>query len=182
MAVRKRHIQALVEKLLATHGIESAPIDVEKLAKNLGADVHYQPTDENLSGFIIRSKSRAIIGVNSKHPENRRRFTIAHEVGHLLLHDHVQDHNEVHVDGAGCGMRVRRRDQESSKGEDDHEREANFFAAELLMPAKFLEEDVADLDDADLFEDDVLGPLSKKYKVSTQALTFRLAHLGYVHA
>jgi Zn-dependent peptidase ImmA (M78 family) len=178
MAVRRRHIQGLADKILLTQAVRHAPVDVEKVAKTLGVDVHFEPAADNLSGFLLRHKQRAIIGVNTNHAENRQRFTIAHEIGHFLLHDH----DEIHIDRNGCGITLRLRDDQSAKGEDDHEREANLFAAELLMPARFIELDVASFlkDEPNLLDDDVLVPLAKKYKVSTQALTFRLANLGYV--
>lgn len=178
MPVRRRQIRALVERTLLAHHVDSAPVDVEKLARVLGADVQYQPADENLSGFILRNRKQrtAMIGVNSNHHRNRQRFTIAHECGHFLLHDQA----DIHVDRSDCGLSIRRRNEESSKGEDDYEKEANLFAAELLMPAMFLEKDVASLKDATLLDEEVLKPLARKYEVSTQALAFRLAYLGYV--
>ncbi len=70
--------EALVERLLLVNHIDDAPIDVEKLARQLGADVQYKPADENLSGFILRNRKQrsALIGVNSNHHPNRQRFTI----------------------------------------------------------------------------------------------------------
>jgi Zn-dependent peptidase ImmA (M78 family) len=54
------------------------------------------------------------------------------------------------------------------------------FAAELLMPAKFLREDLEGVE-LDLLEDDkFLADLAKKYTVSLQALTFRLTYLRYI--
>jgi Zn-dependent peptidase ImmA (M78 family) len=52
------------------------------------------------------------------------------------------------------------RDAESAKGEDNDEREANLFAAELLMPAKFLTEDVKSIDLDLLSDSTVLDSLS----------------------
>ena len=72
------------------------------------------------------------------------------------------------------------RDSESAKGEDNDEKEANFFAAELLMPAAFLADDLQGRDLDLLDDDEFLHKLAKKYKVSVQALTFRLANLGYI--
>ncbi len=48
------------------------------------------------------------------------------------------------------------------------------------MPAKFLEKDLEGVTLDLLDESGVLEKLAKKYKVSTQALTFRLANLGYI--
>lgn len=177
MPVRKRHIRGLAERLLLANNIRSAPVDVERLARSLGADVQRQPADDNLSGFIIRNRKQQVIGVNSNHHRNRQRFTIAHEIGHLLLHD---QHDDIHVDGNGCGIPVRKRNEESSKGEDDYEKEANLFAAELLMPETFLEQDIIDLEESNLLDEEVLAPLAHKYGVSSQALVFRLVNLGYV--
>ena len=48
----------------------------------------------------------------------------------------------VHLDSGRAAFMIDLRDSESSKGEDNDEREANLFAAELLMPVKFLKEDL----------------------------------------
>jgi Zn-dependent peptidase ImmA (M78 family) len=68
----------------------------------------------------------------------------------------------------------------SSKGEDNDEREANLFAAELLMPAKFLREDLEGVELDLLGDSKFLTDLAKKYSVSLQALTFRLTYLRYI--
>jgi len=68
----------------------------------------------------------------------------------------------------------------SGKGIDVEEKEANLFAAELLMPASFIEQDLANLETLDLLDDEGLKILADKYKVSTTALTFRLAYLKYI--
>lgn len=77
-------------------------------------------------------------------------------------------------------FRVRLRDDVSSQGTDEAEREANFFAASLLMPREFLEADLAKEEYVDLLDDDLLRALGKKYGVSTQALVNRLKNLGYI--
>jgi Zn-dependent peptidase ImmA (M78 family) len=181
MPVRRKYIRSLVDKLLVTQRIQSAPVQVENIARALGADVVYQPADDDLSGFLFRDyKQRsAIIGVNAKHHPNRQRFTIAHEIGHFLLHEY----EGFHFDGTNQGFQLRLRDEESSKGTDDDEREANLFAAELLMPKRFLETDIAKIVDLDLLDDDAdsLKTLAARYQVSAQALTYRLVNLDYVH-
>ena len=77
-------------------------------------------------------------------------------------------------------FRVRLRNDVSSQGTDVAEREANFFAASLLMPREFLEADLAKEEYVDLLDDDLLRTLGKKYGVSTQALVNRLKNLGYI--
>ena len=178
MAVRQKYILALVARLLKSHGIKTAPVPIEKVARALGADLHWQPAEDELSGFYIRDlkRRRAVIGVNSNHHANRQRFTIAHELGHFLMHEG----EKLHVDHNDLGYQVKLRNDESRKGVDPEEKEANLFAAELLMPSQFLAKDLLTLGGVDLLEDNVLSELAEKYGVSTQALTFRLANLGYI--
>jgi Zn-dependent peptidase ImmA (M78 family) len=175
MTVRRKHIRSITAKLLASHRIHSAPIAVEMIAGDLGVEIQREPADDDLSGFLYRNRKRktAIIGVNANHHPNRQHFTIAHELGHFLLHDF----DDVHVDRR---FKVWLRDEESGRGIDLEEKEANLFAAELLMPAIFLKEDVKEIGVVDLDDERALAKLARRYEVSTQAMTFRLAYLGYV--
>jgi Zn-dependent peptidase ImmA (M78 family) len=180
MAVRRKHIRLTVEQLLLKQRIRTAPVNVERIAEQLGVEVVLLPTDEDLSGYLLRDleKRKAIIGVNSSHHKNRQRFTIAHELAHLLLHDGER----VHIDREHRGYQIDLRSEESSKGTNENEIEANLFAAELLMPVRFLEADLRKLGPVDLLDlnEAELSSLAAKYEVSPQALTFRLANLGYV--
>lgn len=171
-------IRALVGRVLAESGVRSAPIDVDRVATSLGAEVRREPADDELSGFLLRDTKAgsAVIGVNSKHHPNRQRFTIAHECGHLLLHKG----EKVYVDRLGSGFHINLRDSKAAEGVSEVEKEANLFAAELLIPAAFLEADLVKSGGMDLFDEDVLKGLAGKYRVSAQALTYRLTYLGYV--
>jgi Zn-dependent peptidase ImmA (M78 family) len=162
-----------VRTLLAKSGVSEAPVPVAKIAKAKGARIFFDSLEGDLSGFLYRDTKQAVIGVNTRHHSVRQNFTIGHELGHLLLHDQEQ----LHVDRE---FRVRLRNDESSKGTDESEREANLFAASLLMPKKFLEKDLAKEDYVDLLDDELLHTLGRKYGVSTQALVNRLKNLGYI--
>jgi Zn-dependent peptidase ImmA (M78 family) len=173
--VRRKHIRRLVFRLLSEHSVDSAAVPVEAIAEDVGLTVQFAPAQDDLSGFLLRDHvaQRSVIGVNASHSDNRKRFTIAHELGHFLLHDY----ENIHVDR---GFSVKLRSEKSSEGTDDEEKEANLFAAELLMPMHFLEADLAEIDDVDLVNEDVIPKLAKQYGVSTQAMTFRLSYLGYI--
>jgi Zn-dependent peptidase ImmA (M78 family) len=175
MTIRRKHISGVVNRLLNQHGIQAAPVPVEDIARSLGARVERTPADDELSGFLYQQKNSklTIIGVNENHHPNRQAFTIAHELGHSLLHD-VDD---VHVDR---NFRIKLRNSASSKGENVEEMEANLFAAELLMPTSFLKKDLKTIEDVDLVDEGVISKLAGRYGVSTQAMTIRLSHLGYV--
>ena len=175
MTIRRKHISGVVNRLLTQFRIQDAPVPVEDVAQSLGTRVERTPADDDLSGFLYQQKNGklAIIGVNENHHPNRQTFTIAHELGHFLLHN-IED---VHVDRA---FRVKLRSPASSKGLDIDEMEANLFAAELLMPTSFLTKDLKGVDDIDLVDEKVISSLAQRYGVSTQAMTFRLNHLGYM--
>jgi Zn-dependent peptidase ImmA (M78 family) len=179
MAVRRKHIRTIVEKILEDRQIRKAPVAVESIVHSLGIQIKSDRVDDALSGFLVRGAETgtAVIGVNAGHSQARRRFTVAHELGHYLLHEG----EVVHFDGERPGFTVNLRNQESATGESDLEREANLFAAELLMPARFLERDLPKVRRIDLLDEAlVLKELAEEYKVSVQALTFRLANLGLI--
>src|SRR5689334_2388583 len=75
--------------------IRSAPVPVERLARLLNAEIHLEPFAGELYGMVHKNADgKAVIGVNSLDAPTRRRFTIAHEIGHLLLHS--DEH--LHID------------------------------------------------------------------------------------
>ena len=161
-------IVRLTERLLSDRAVTAPPVPVEAIAKAMGCRIVFGPL-QNISGILVRSAEGATIGVNERQPPARRRFTIAHELGHLLLHrgDQITYDHE---------FRVNLRSVESSEGRDVEEIEANFFAASLLMPDACLDADprtaFIHLDD-----DAAVGALAKTFKVSQQAMTLRLARL-----
>ena len=173
MRIQVTLIRKKVKQLLEELGVHDPPVPVRKVARQCDARIVLVPgeEDKDLSGFLYRGSDHSIIGVNKDHVPVRQRFTIAHEIGHLLLHEHDQ----VHVDRR---FRVRLRSDISSQGTDRDEMEANRFAAELLMPLKMLQADVQSLE-FDLTDDDALWALAKRYGVSTQAMTYRLNTFGY---
>lgn len=173
--MRLERIRQVARSLLAKLEIQAPPVPVRNLARSCGARVVLVPGNEaDIDGFLYQKDDEVVIGVNRDQAPVRQRFTIAHELGHLLLHEHSQ----VHVDR---GFRVRLRSGRSSEGIDRDEMEANRFAAELLMPIAFLKADIAERE-FDLADDSEIKALAKRYGVSTQALAIRLNGLGYTPA
>lgn len=175
MRIRRRRIQALVDKLLNEHGIYSPPVPVDRIIRALGIRLHVDALEGDISGFAFRNRHGSVIGVNTWHPLVRQRFTMAHELGHLLLHD-VE---KIRVDR---GFILKLRSDISSQGIDQEEVEANRFAAELLMPEGFLESDIKAMSGIDLLDDENVSALAKRYEVSKQALLIRLVALGFVES
>lgn len=157
-----------VQRLL--EGLDGPPVDVEALAASLGAEVRAFRLERDVSGVLYRERDRKVIVVNVAHAPARRRFTIAHELGHLLLHPG----EPVHVDQ---GLRINLRDAASATAEEVDEIEANAFAANLLMPAEWLRQDVSEKG-IDLEDTNEVKRLADRYGVSAQAMLVRLASLG----
>lgn len=151
-------------------GISGLPVDLEAVARRLGAEIRLFDLEPDVSGVLYRDGTRQVIVVNQSHSSERRRFTIAHELGHLALHKG----EPVHVDE---GFHVNFRDLRSATAENVEEVEANAFAANLLMPADRLRADL----EHETFDlgggDETLERLAKRYGVSKQAMAYRLAAL-----
>ena len=169
------------KKILAKHEVRKAPTPIEEIAAEY-AEILRETMPDDISGMLVplpltSGDVKWVIVVNSDHAEVRQRFTIAHELGHILLHKYTSPHADGRV-------RVRFRDEDSSRGSDFEEIEANGFAAELLMPDRIIRSLAAriDFDPAD-GEDDrkaviAMTRLAKRFEVSVQALSFRIANLG----
>ncbi len=176
--MNSKEIEERAYELLGKLNVSSSPVPVEELARELGIRVHYEPFDGDLSGVLLRDQDRTIIGINSRHATVRQRFTVAHELGHFLLHTG----NKVHVDRE---FRVNFRDTTHNTGSASEEMEANRFAAALLMPESLMREafrrkttngfdPLGDHDESD----EVIQKLAREFKVSYQALLIRLGEIG----
>jgi Zn-dependent peptidase ImmA (M78 family) len=167
--------------LLKHYGIDKTPVNVENIAERMGVVIARHHFAGSESGFALRNDQQGIIGVNTRTSRKRQRFTIAHEIGHLMLHEGtplIVDHN----------IRIDRRDDVSSIGTDSQEIEANAFGAALLMPHEFVidhvREFVARIDESggDFSRDQLIAELARDFDVSTEAMGFRLINLGILAA
>jgi Zn-dependent peptidase ImmA (M78 family) len=156
------------EELLRKHSTK-IPVHILTIAKSLGITVRDEEFEEEVSGILIVQESGHVMGVNAKHPLYRRRFTIAHEIGHFVLH---REQSRVFIDGS----KTFNRNPESRKLNQRHEREANLFAAHLLMPEAELRNYIKrkPLDPKD---QTALSRMSKYFHVSPEALTIHLGTL-----
>jgi hypothetical protein len=177
MALLSRALREARGILADDHAL-TPPIKVEQIAERY-AHVVKQALPDDISGVLVpldppvRGKSWAIL-VHQDQAEVRQRFTIAHELGHLLLHGYSSPHAD---------KTFRLRDTRSSDGSVREEIEANRFAAELLMPEKVILAwiEKVGLEYAPNSEEDEqqkLKKLAKTFKVSQQALSIRVANLA----
>ena len=112
-----RLIYRYIEERCETPDIP-VPIPVEGIAEMLGLKIEAAPISmEGDQAGQLSSRERKVL-VNSSHPRQRQRFTVAHEIGHFVLHST----NETSF----CRVRALGRE----------EREADYFAARFLMPTE----------------------------------------------
>jgi len=184
---RRNQIEAITQKLLIKHELFKKAINVKSLAAKLNIKVFYHDLSDDISGLLIINDHSAKIGINKKHADVRKRFTIAHELGHYCL-GHSRK-GSVFLDNHEKTMSMRLyRNSESSTGENIQEQEANAFAASLLMPTQLIADEI-DKYSFDLTNDlgsskkgDDIDNLAKSFKVSSQAMAFRLSGLGYFNS
>ncbi|WP_415060881.1 ImmA/IrrE family metallo-endopeptidase [Flavobacterium sp.] len=164
------YLEEKAEALLVNNNLFTAGFDVKKLAKLLKINLKEENLSDDVSGFFVMTDTDSNITYNKRNGKVRQRFTIAHEIGHYILHSKEQP---IFIDKTPSVMF---RNNSSSTGEDFKEREANAFAASLLMPKKLIEQEIQhspnDVDQA-------IEHLANKFKVSQQAMSFRLSNLGY---
>ncbi len=163
--------QLLLKKLEITKG----PIDIFSIASKLGIEVRtdVEIPDNEISGLIKRrgKDGNPVVLLNSSHTPQRQRFTLAHELGHFLLHVldpmHI-DRNYVYFRSGSSALAI-----------DPKEIQANQFAAEILMPRDFLLEDLnREKINTDLSNEEILiKQLANDYNVSEQAMTIRIGSL-----
>ena len=140
------------------------PVDIEGLARAFdGVKVERAPLD-GISGETRLEPDGYRIRVNSTDGEKRQRFTLAHELGHVLL-GHVSASAPVLRDPKAKGTPV---------AFDAHERDANLFAASVLMPGDAVR--------AAIHEGLNLDRLARLFDVSRQAMQVRLVRLGIMPA
>lgn len=143
-----------------------APVDIEGLVAALGLRLNPATVVHPLIAGQIAPAADGVyeIAVNKVASPVRRRFTIAHELAHYLLHR----------DLIGTGVDDTRAYRSTPMGAfdnrailDGHEAEASRLAIELLMPAALLRKAHADLGDD-------IPALAKAFAVSEKAMELRL--------
>lgn len=114
--------EELIKDLLSFFYINKPPIKPEIIAYGLGIELHFQELPPPISGVLYNHNNHPMILINKRDNPLRQRFTIAHEIGHFLLHNSKA---KIYLD------------YPTSKN-PKIEKEANTFAASLLLPEFFL--------------------------------------------
>ena len=170
---RKRDIRkqayALREKCkVSRYGI----IDLFKECERLGYKLLRYPLGEEADlGFVMKKDRDIVIFTNTCSRLAREIFTLAHEIGHIILH---LEKESSFIDDA---ITI------SGRSTDEKEQEANYFASCLLMPEdevdKFLDLEIVDFSKNGLTAMDIARIMSE-FNVSFEMALNRLNNLGKI--
>lgn len=173
------YAKEMAKEIQKKYNSNKIAVDVKKIAKKLGIDVVYKdfPKNDEISGLVKRAgkNNRPVIAINKTHTSGRKNFTLAHEIGHFVLHST----RPLHIDSNANFIFFR--NYNSSDATHLKEIQANQFAAELLMPEeKILEETKNNKNLRNLEKiSKEIEKLAKKYEVSKEAMTIRINKFIY---
>lgn len=160
--IEDKHIVMAAQRLREHWGLGSGPLPnlVNLLEANgfvIHIDNHGSGSWDAVSMWDEKEHRPFVLVNSSKESYFRLRFTLAHELCHLLLHRYVADE-----------------DKSSKQYTKELERQANLFAGEFALPAQQFTVDVFDP------SLDVLRVLKSKWRMSIAAMLFRLTDLNIV--
>ena len=169
--LKREEIEQKAAQILRAHGLYSVPIDPVALANRNGIRVlNAAFSEEGLSGLVAKRGSDIQILVNQNDTSFRKRFTIAHEMGHFFLHLTNQDGEFI---DKNADLYREEEPQNNLSEERIREMQANQFAAGLLMPGELVRNTYkTGLQD--------LTRLAELFNVSEPAMGFRLNRLNLI--
>lgn len=157
-------VSEILEKAKELH-INTDPLDIYAVAKNIfHIEIKEDTFDKSVSGFLERIGEKWCIFINQNESSLRKRFTIAHELGHFIKH-----RDKYMISGSSIPDLIFFRDNTI----DPIEKEANDFAANLLMPKDVFIEKIKS-------GCNTLDKLSEAFQLSTSAVKYRAYKLGLI--
>jgi Zn-dependent peptidase ImmA (M78 family) len=160
---REIEIEKIVAEFCLSYQFYYPEDHIFDLANKMGISVYKKRfSDPKISAELIRDGSNEPIKIflSEEEPKERRSFSLAHEIGHLVLHEPKPVAHRIDCYSYGT-------DDESVQ-----ELEANFFAATLLMPKDTLAEMLN-------IHGDNIEMLTKVFAVSRSAIRNRITWLKF---
>lgn len=168
MQLTKSSIEEIATDTLHQHGLHSIPVDLIALANRLGIKVNNAKFSEpNLAALLSKRGSNVWILLDEASHPHRKRFSIAHELGHHFLH--LETDGEM-IDRDTNFFRVNEYASKEITQERLKEIEANQFAAALLMPERLIRQSWQDRPS--------ISKLARLFQVSEETMGYRIASLG----
>lgn len=150
-------------------------VNIVDIANNLGFIVGNVKLPDDDDGFIIvddvdhnlfDTGSNKVIGVRADQTTEWKRFIIAHEIGHYVLHYDQKKDGGIYA----------HRDHKKGKGKIENE--ADYFAASILMPRDRFDKQNKILDNAGLSFEEKIVILAKRFGVTEIMTVRRFGELG----
>lgn len=164
----KSSIEETAKDTLHQHGLYSIPVDPVVLANKLGIRVNNAKFSEpSLAAMLAKRGSSIWILLDESGSPSRKRFSIAHELGHHFLH--LESDGEI-VDRNADLFRVSEYATSGITPERRREIEANQFAAALLMPERLVRQVWQDYTS--------VSDMANLFQVSEESMGYRIASLG----
>lgn len=167
--MEKKVIEEKVTSLLSQYGYNPERdnyVDVVDLVKKEGFSVGNVLLADSDDGFLAirptKNNYEKIIGVNANRSIELKRFIIAHEFAHSVLH---YESGQIFLH------------RENKKGKDDEENDADYFAAALLMPLQSFKRVYEQLKVAELSENIICLNLATIYRVPTESVVRRIKEI-----
>ncbi|MGA8822741.1 MAG: ImmA/IrrE family metallo-endopeptidase [Pseudolabrys sp.] len=167
--------EKLVIEILKAEPDLPIPVPIEKLAQQLGiTEIRMLETDGFIAGLITNAtKSTGVILVNRDLRKGRRRFTIGHELAHLLIPTHKPGKDDRFV----CSLKdLLALDPKIADQRMRWEAEANRFASLMLLPPPIFRKEANTGKDPDLQH---VVQLARRYEVSKEVAG--RAYVDYRH-
>lgn len=145
-------------------------VDFAVLAKKLGIQPYtITDCDDAFNGEIVYKAVEDIyeIYVNGKHSFNRKRFSIAHEIAHFIIHKElIRTHGSL---------------KRNKDFDDKFEKQADDLAGKILIPTQLLNEwlNRNHVDKSELIQINTIQKLANHFCVSILVAKIRLENLGY---
>ncbi len=165
--ITEQEVLDLVDKSFSEKGC----VDIVGLADSMGITVYSADLSHEKTAFLEKKINGVSITVNGNHSKERQRFSIAHEIGHYILHP-----RQILVTG-----KVGREDPSCSLSTKE-EQQADLFAAKLLMPEKYVKQYFSSRNITEkqfITDDEPIKEAAKKFNVSVVAMIVRMRDLGY---
>lgn len=169
-------IEAKANNVLALEKITAPAVNVARIAEfRFGLDFDWiDMGDRSEEGTILAALCvkenkiymNAALEAGLRDNHGRMNFTIAHEIGHFVLHEGLERERLSGVKGKFFIYKG------AERATNNLERQANLFATYLLMPKKFIEVEIQKLLFPLSWYD--IRDLAEQFCVSTQAMTIRL--------
>lgn len=169
MSRREDVVRSYAIELLDEVGVRGPPVDPDRVAAEKELEVEERAGfPEDVYGALWRKGNRFGIDISTSCPtQGLRNFSVAHELGHFHIDGHL-DYMLGLGDGQAPSLGSHFRDQQ-----DKHEREADWFASELLMPVRFAGDLVLDREPSVTS----IQHLADRFEVSLTAASIRYTNL-----